>query len=353
MIQQQQAKPKPKNSREANFQQSQVSSREQAFQESQIQDPTMGFGQNFSNINSMPQPANMGDAARQFGEALKGLGAGAAHGATFGLSDHVLGEVPNTPAGDVGVGVGSMLPLGEGTKLVYQGVQKAGEAAKAMGPAMEVASPFIDLAARWIGGPVGIAHGVYTKFRRAKMLSEAAKAAQEAEAAKGLEEMAPSVLGGDRETFAQGMGAKKAPGISPEAAPSDMTGTGANVVSPNPPKPISEVANDFNTQMGTAQVNKQAQIAQANQPSSMGSLLSQNDPWAAKGRALGQGAFLGGFGQQPQAPLSTNVAQAKMMILAGQKTGQDMAQVRAQMAAIYDPATLQFVFAALPNRLPQ
>lgn len=324
----------PKKSKYAqNYERSQMSKYDAGYEHRDVYPKNM-----VPALNQLPTglvPPDWPHSLEGFKDAMLSMGHGVAHGATLGLSDKVFGSDTKVESADkLGTAVGEALPLGEGYKLAKKGVGAAKAAFQAAGPAMEVAGPYVDMAARWLGGPVGVAHGIYTKIRRAKMLSAAAKAAQEAEAAKGLEEMAPSVLGGDREAFAQGMGATKKAPITEPSVPSQSP---VEVPQAQPTEAMPAM-----TQPGTPAIDWQAKM------------MAQR---AAQGRPMpgaGASALIGGFGGQPQpAPLSTNVSQAKMMILAGQKTGQSMEQVRQQMAAIYDPATLQFVFAALPNRLPQ
>lgn len=68
--------------------------------------------------------------------------------------------------------------------------------------------------------------------------------------------------------------------------------------------------------------------------------------------------FLGGFSPemdaQPAPPqLSTDTGQAKMQSMMALKQGLPRAAVEQQLRSQYDPATVAFVLAALPNRLPQ
>jgi len=80
-----------------------------------------------------------------------------------------------------------------------------------------------------------------------------------------------------------------------------------------------------------------------------------------KEAAEGGGFFTGSSGlagampmMPPMAPpLSNNVNQAKQMGIMGMSQGVPREALYQQLAQQYDKATLEFVFAALPNRLPQ
>lgn len=71
----------------------------------------------------------------------------------------------------------------------------------------------------------------------------------------------------------------------------------------------------------------------------------QHLPSAAFGAAMQRPA-------QP-VPLSSNVTEAKGVALQALRVGAPMAALRSQLATTYDSATVEFVLAALPNRLPQ